>query len=153
MVVSTLVIGIGNVLRGDDGVGPFVVELLREARPDGLELRTAQTVLPELADDMPGHQAVVFVDADLEAHAVTLRPVPTGGSSGLHRFAPAQVLNMARQLGFDGQAWICSLPVQSMGPGEPLSRTAVLGARRAAAMVLARLTTPPPPGPASSSSR
>lgn len=148
--VSTLVVGIGNALRGDDGAGPLAVELLRAARADGLELRTTHTLLPELAGDMPGHRAVVFIDADLEAHAVTLRPVTPGVHAGLHGFAPAQVLEMARRLGFDGEAWICSLPIQSMAPGDPLSRRAVLAARRAAAMVLARLATPsaqpvPPP--------
>jgi hydrogenase maturation protease len=150
--MSTLVIGIGNTLRGDDGVGPFVVELLRAAHADGLELRTTATVLPELASEMPGHSRVVFVDADLEAHEVTLRSVAPPGNDGLHRFAPARVVEMARGLGFLGKAWLCSLPVQSMKPGEALSKRALLAADRAAALLLGRFAPPPgtdrPPLPA-----
>ncbi len=129
-------VGVGNAVRGDDGVGPFVIDLLRAARPGGLELRTAFTFLPELADALPGHEAVVFVDADLEAREVTLRPVGTQGREGLHRFAPAGVVEIARGLGFNGHAWICSIPVTSMEAGERLSREAVLAAGRAAAMLL-----------------
>jgi hypothetical protein len=43
---------------------------------------------------------------------------------------------MARGLGFDGAAWILSVPVVSMEPGERLSRAAVLAAGRAAAVLL-----------------
>ena len=142
--MSTLVIGVGNTLRGDDGVGPFVVELLRAARAQGLDLRTAPAVLPELAGEMPGHSGVVFVDADLEAHEVTLREASGTGPDGLHRFTPGRVLEMGRALGFAGKAWLCSLPVESMQPGQTLSRRAVLAARRAAALLLGRFAVPVP---------
>ncbi|HVP61697.1 MAG TPA: hydrogenase maturation protease [Myxococcaceae bacterium] len=142
--MSTLVVGIGNTLRGDDGVGPFVIDLLREARGGCLELRTAFGVVPELAQELPGHDAVVFVDADLRAREVTLSPLATEERDRLHRFALARVVKIARALGFVGRAWICSVPVISMEPGEKLSREAVLAAGRAAAVLLdARWGAPP----------
>jgi hydrogenase maturation protease len=134
--MSTLVVGVGNAVRGDDGVGPFVIDLLRAARPGGMELRTAFTFLPELADALPGHDAVVFVDADVQAREVMLRPLDTQGREGFHRFSPARLVEMARALGFNGRAWICSVPVTSMGAGRRLSREAVLAAGRAAAVLL-----------------
>ena len=133
--MSTLVVGIGNSLRGDDGVGPFVIDLLRAARPP-LELKTALSVLPELAGELPGHQLVVFVDADLRTCQVRLTPLGEDERDGLHRFALARVVQMARALGFEGEAWICRVPVASMDAGERLSREAVLGAERAAAVLL-----------------
>ena len=135
--MGTLVVGIGNAVRGDDGVGPFVIDLLRAARPEGMELRTAFTFLPELAEELPGHDAVVFVDADVLAGEVMLRPLGTQGREGFHRFAPARLVAMARTLGFEGQAWICSVPVSSMEAGDALSHQAVLAAGRAAAVLLA----------------
>ncbi len=134
--MSTLVVGVGNAVRGDDGVGPFVIDLLRAARPGGLEMRTAFTFLPELADALPGHDAVVFVDADVQAREVMLRALGTQGREGFHHFAPERVVELARGLGFNGQAWICSVPVTSMEAGERLSREAVLAAGRAAAVLL-----------------
>ena len=140
--MSTLVVGTGNVLRGDDGVGPFVIDLLRAAHAEGLELRTAQTALPELAGEMLDHSRVVFVDADLEAHEVTLRPVPSSGREGLHGFTPMRVVELARELGFTGNAWLCSLPVESMQPGDALSLRALVAAGRAAALLLDRFALP-----------
>lgn len=140
--MSTLVVGIGNTLLGDDGAGPFVVELLWAEGARGLELRAAHTLLPELAGEMPGHTAVVFVDADRKAREISFRPIAPADGSGLHRFAPAQVVEMARGLGFEGEAWICSVPVQSTEPGETLSPEAELAAVRTASLLLARLGSP-----------
>ncbi|HSP18503.1 MAG TPA: hydrogenase maturation protease [Myxococcaceae bacterium] len=134
--MRTLVVGIGNAVRGDDGVGPFVIDLLRAARAGGLELRTAFTFLPELADELPGRDAVVFVDADVHVGEVMLRPLGTEGREGLHRFAPARVVALGRALGFRGQAWLCSVPVTSMEAGDGLSQEAVRAAGRAAAVLL-----------------
>jgi hydrogenase maturation protease len=145
--MSTLIVGIGNTLRGDDGVGPFVIDLLRATGAEGLELRTAMTVLPELAAELVGHEAVIFVDADLRARKVTLRPVHLEGRDGLHRIAPERVVTMARGLGFRGTAWICSLPVRSMEPGDGLSLDALSAAGRAAALLLDRLDPASPANP------
>jgi hydrogenase maturation protease len=99
-----MVVGIGNTLRSDDGVGPFVIDLLRAARPGWLELRTTHTLLPEFAVELPGYEAVVFVDADVQAHEVTFQPVAMEASDRLHGVAPTRVVQLARGLGFDGEA-------------------------------------------------
>lgn len=132
----TLVVGVGNTLRGDDGVGPFVIDLLRACGAEDLDLRTVHALLPELASELPGHDAVVFVDADLRATEVMLRPLEVEGREGLHRLAPERVVRLARRLGFHGRAWTCSVPVQTMEPGERLSREAVVAAGRAATALL-----------------
>ncbi len=134
--MSTMVVGIGNTLRGDDGVGPFVIDLLRAARVGWLELRTAPALLPEFAVELPGYEAVVFVDADVKAREVTLQPVAMEASDPLHGVTPTRVVQLARGLGFDGEAWICSVPVQSMDPRVGLSRQAVLASGHAVALLL-----------------
>jgi hydrogenase maturation protease len=59
------VIGIGNVLLGDDGVGPYVVELLRAGWefPDGVVLIDAGTPSLELVGLLHGRDRVILVDA------------------------------------------------------------------------------------------
>jgi len=63
--VSLAVIGLGNVLLGDDGFGPFVVELLRTryAFPPEVELLDLGTPGLGLISYLHGHDAVVIVDA------------------------------------------------------------------------------------------
>jgi hydrogenase maturation protease len=65
-----LVIGYGNPLRGDDGVGWHAAEALSampEARvPHELEILTTQQLTPELAADIARARLVIFVDASID---------------------------------------------------------------------------------------
>jgi len=57
-----LVIGVGNPLRGDDGVAwELLAEL--EPAPCGLRLRPLHQLTPDLAADLAAVAAVLFVDA------------------------------------------------------------------------------------------
>jgi hydrogenase maturation protease len=58
------VLGLGNVLMGDDGAGPWVLQLLEagwEVPPD-VELLDLGTPGPELAHRIEGREALVVVD-------------------------------------------------------------------------------------------
>ena len=62
-----LVIGYGNPLCGDDGIGPYAVEQLElgadaEARGD-VECLTFRQLTPELAEPISRADTVIFVDA------------------------------------------------------------------------------------------
>jgi len=66
---SSLLIGIGNPLRGDDGVGPWLVETWGRRRawravlPARLQVRVVDQLLPELAAELATVGRVLFVDA------------------------------------------------------------------------------------------
>jgi hypothetical protein len=66
---SSLLIGIGNPLRGDDGVGPWLVETWGRRRawrgvlPARLQMRVVDQLLPELAAELAVVRRVLFVDA------------------------------------------------------------------------------------------
>ena len=70
-----LVIGFGNRLRGDDGVGPQVAEAVAETYRDNESVRclSVPQLTPELAEDVSAADAVVFIDADAEAGPGTIR--------------------------------------------------------------------------------
>lgn len=62
--LSILIIGLGNPLRGDDGVGPRVVEELhRRGLPEGVEAIDVGTGGLDLLRVMDGWDAVIVVDA------------------------------------------------------------------------------------------
>lgn len=67
---KVLIGGIGNVLLGDDGVGPYVARLL-EARyefGDGVEVIDLGTPALDLIDQLSSHEAVILIDSiDTEA--------------------------------------------------------------------------------------
>ena len=78
----TLVVGLGNPLRGDDGVGPRVVkELLQRELPSHVEVVDAGSGGMDLLHLLEGRNLAVVVDA-----------ARWGGDSGeVKRFNPRQV--------------------------------------------------------------
>jgi hydrogenase maturation protease len=62
--VVALVIGCGNPLRADDGLGWRVIETLAETLADEqAELLACQQLTPELAERVSQHDPIIFVDA------------------------------------------------------------------------------------------
>ncbi len=61
---KVLIGGIGNVLLGDDGVGPYVVRLLNSqyAFENGVELIDLGTPALDLIDQFSGKDAVILID-------------------------------------------------------------------------------------------
>jgi hydrogenase maturation protease len=90
---GALLIGIGNPLRGDDGVGWHLVE--------GLGLQRHQ-LTPELAEAVAAADRLLIVDAWLAPprSRCLLRPLVAtdGWERDTHRVAPARLLALAEQL-------------------------------------------------------
>ena len=94
-----LVVGFGNPARGDDGLGPALVERLDALALEGVTTEADYQLTIEDAALVAEHDVVVFVDAARDAHeAFYFRPIEatsqTGGSS--HSVSPGQVLAIAR---------------------------------------------------------
>jgi hydrogenase maturation protease len=59
----SLVLGVGNSFRGDDGAGPAVARLLRRDPPPGVEVRECPGELTPLIDVLEGRERVILIDA------------------------------------------------------------------------------------------
>jgi hydrogenase maturation protease len=119
---GTLVIGIGNTLRGDDGVGWHLAAELAE----GVPVRCLHQLTPELAEDLAPLERVLFIDAWLAPAGATpcLQPVTAGGSEAResHRLEPAQLLALAEVLfGAAPRATELLVPAFAFPHGEALS--------------------------------
>ncbi len=103
MTKKTVVIGIGNPLRGDDGVGWAVVEALADvAAAWGITAVTTHQLLPELLDTIQDAAQVIFVDASVagEAGCVAVTPIQpaTDGPAASHQMHPGVLLALGREL-------------------------------------------------------
>lgn len=120
-----LVIGYGNTLRSDDGVGPKVAEAVEALRLPGVKTLACDLLTPELAEPVAMAKLVVFVDASIEApRKVQLRPLQPADSSQLmaHAANPRTVLALARDVfGQAPAAWWLTIPAENMGIGEEFS--------------------------------
>jgi hydrogenase maturation protease len=62
-----LVIGYGNPLCGDDGVGPYITGRLADEAGElsgDIECQSLRQLTPELAEDISRATAVIFIDAE-----------------------------------------------------------------------------------------
>lgn len=136
-----LLIGIGNPARGDDGLGPALVEALRDE--PGLEAITVFQLQIEDALLLADRPAVLFVDAARPGHAgegVTLQSISAQPDRApiSHALRPEALLAVARDV--LGQApppaWLLAVQGAQFGLGEGLSVAAVT--RLSVAQTLAR---------------
>jgi hydrogenase maturation protease len=126
-----LVIGYGNTLRSDDGVGAKVAAAVAELALPGVVALVRHQLTPELAETISEVRAVVFVDAAADASTeVQLRQIePADGAQLMaHAADPRSLLAFARQLfGRCPPAWWLTIPVENLGFGEELSPLARRG--------------------------
>lgn len=127
MTARTAVLGFGNPVRADDGVGPWVIGQLRERLADGapVTLLDMGTSTFDLLFALRGHDRLVLVDAVTESGhpAGTLfqppvesveRPPVDDGLVYLHGLKWTQALAYARKLlgeafPTDVQVWLIAV--------------------------------------------
>jgi len=130
-----LVIGYGNVLRHDDGVGPRVADAVEALHLPGVRTLVCQQLSPEYAEAVAQAQMVIFVDAAVDAPTeVQLRKLEAGESTQLmaHAADPRTMLALARDVfGHAPEAWWLTIPAVKLGFGEDLSPEAQRGLERA----------------------
>lgn len=116
-----LVIGIGNPLRGDDGVGALLAEQVMGA----VDARAVQQLTPELAAELARRDAVLFIDAwsapaGARPQLQSIGPANASGDS--HRLEPAGLLASSQALyGCAAEAQLLLVPAYAFGHGTALS--------------------------------
>jgi hydrogenase maturation protease len=133
--VVLLVLGYGNTLRRDDGVGPRVADTVAELALPGVETLACPLLTPEIAEPISRARVVVFVDAAVDApREGQLRSIAPADTSRLmaHAANPATMLALARDVfGWAPKAWLLTIPIENMEIGEELSAFAQRGLERA----------------------
>lgn len=126
-MVRRCVIGIGNPLRGDDGVGVRLVRELEAHAPQiALEIIACHQLTPELADTLSRVSQVVFVDADVssEPGEVSCRMIePRAAHEAFsHRLEPSELLALTELLyGHCPKAHLLSIGAHDVALNEQLS--------------------------------
>jgi len=144
---GVLVIGYGNTLRSDDGVGPAVAaRLAADPRMAGADIRAEHQLTPELAVDVSKAALLVLIDAgaDEAPGEVSVRRLGVGdgvatdpGAAMTHHVDPAGIVGLARELwGAAPPVVMVSVGPESLEVGESLSEVVERAAARAAEVVV-----------------
>ncbi|MFZ0157423.1 MAG: hydrogenase maturation protease [Kineosporiaceae bacterium] len=149
-VVPILVIGCGNLLRGDDAVGPTLVrELWDRGVPDDVELVDGGTAGMDVAFKMRGRRKVVIVDAAstgvqpgtvYRVPGEELEDLPPVTGLHQHAFRWDHALAVGRWLlkdAYPPEVVVYLVEAASTEPGAELSAPVRAGMERAVELVLA----------------
>jgi len=137
-----LVIGFGNELARDDGLGPCVARAVAGWGLPGVAAVSVHQLTPELAEAVADADVVLFVDAAV-GDGVCVRPVESAArwSALGHTSGPAELLALAEALyGRWPRAWLVSVSAQDLGFGEGLSPAAARGMAEALRHIRRRVT-------------
>lgn len=150
--MSVLVFAWGNPGRGDDALGPALIERLEAALPGHPEwgdvtLLTDFQLQPEHALDLEGRAGVLLVDAGVSCLApfefARLHPAPEIGYT-THAMSPAALLQVFSQI--TGRepppAFLLTVRGTSFELGEPLSDAARNNLEAALVFIAQWLTEP-----------
>ena len=126
-MAEALVIGYGNPLRSDDGLGWKVVEALSERlESERVELLPRHQLTPELVDTIRERQLVIFVDARAgsrpgELHFQSVEPVAENLAM-MHNLSPSALLTLCQKL-YETvpRAYVLSISGECFDHGEGLS--------------------------------
>ena len=137
--VELLVIGYGNSLRRDDGVGPRVAEAIEKLNLPGVRTLDCQLLSPEYADPIARARRVIFVDAAVdEMDGVKFRKLAPGDTSQLmaHAADPRTMLALARDVfGRTPEAWWLTIPAVHLEFGTDYSPETEAGFHTAVAEI------------------
>jgi hydrogenase maturation protease len=151
-VVPVLVIGCGNLLRGDDAVGPILVRHLWDRGvPDGVELVDGGTAGMDVAFKMRGRRKVIVVDAArsgstpgtvFRVPGEELEELPPLDGINQHAFRWNHALAVGRWLlkdAYPQQVVVFLVEAASTDPGADLTPAVAKGLERALELVLAEV--------------
>lgn len=130
---SILVIGYGNTLRSDDGVGQWVAAEVQGWNLQNVRSLPVHQLTPELAEMLASASSVIFVDAypassEALVQVCPLDPVDSSNFSLGHISDPRSLLALTQAVyGCTPQAWLVAIPAVNFELGESLSPTTQQG--------------------------
>jgi hydrogenase maturation protease len=130
-MLRLLIVGYGNPLRSDDGLGWHVArQLSREISRDDVQTIAVHQLMPEIAESASRAEQVLFIDAAQQGipgslSCTQLSPAPAANLQ-THKFSPAMILKLAKDLyGRCPPAQLFTVTGESFETGETMSPAVV----------------------------
>ncbi|MCK5201195.1 MAG: hydrogenase maturation protease [Spirochaetales bacterium] len=147
---ETLILGVGNPLRRDDGIGPAVIQLLEKKRssyeiPSNVELIDGGTDGLGLIEYLKDYKKVIIIDAVESGVAPGTIKVFTpeeavlninSDSLSTHGFGIAELIKLAKELDINPKLVIVGVQPGDVSYGEGLSDILSLKMEEAAKVVV-----------------
>ncbi len=129
---STLIIGYGNLLRSDDGIGQYIAKAILAWEVPYIKVICTHQLQPEIAENLSTVSYAIFIDAYL-AHRnkrTLIYPVFTDftRNHSSHWCTPQSLLTITYKIyNYYPRSWIVKVPGINFSIGETLSLTSKQG--------------------------
>lgn len=151
MTGKALVVGYGNPLRRDDGVGGEIARAFAKDAVPGVEVLVCHQLTPELAERLATVHLVVFIDAQIGSAPGGIRISraqhgdTTHGSILVHHMTPVALLGLSMRLYLRApDAFLVTVAAGSFELGEGLSKPVAAALPAAVAAVWQLIRDHPP---------
>jgi hydrogenase maturation protease len=136
---SVLVVGIGNTIRGDDGIGCYICQSIEMMNLDAVKTMMVQQLDSNLLEEFIQADLVILTDASVEGDPVRFYSVHEERPSVLsssHHMSATLLMQMAKQLYQKGIAiMICAVGGYHFSVSDKLSARAKKNAAKAVIMI------------------
>jgi len=134
------VVGVGNTLRSDDGVGMFICTELEKANIQGLSIITTHQLHVELVEDLKTFGTIIIVDAGINPNnEVSFYPITEQDCTSIHsshNIDATLLFSLLQNLyPSDRRFFVCEIQVQNFELGENLSSMALINAGKAVNLI------------------
>ena len=123
-----LIVGVGNTLRGDDGIGAYICSHIDKLNVPGIKTLVVQQLDTELLETFMQFDHIILADATLEEDTVVFYPLKPGETfpvSSSHHVNAGLLASLAEKLFHkDLSFMICAVKGEHFDMGEHLSVTA-----------------------------
>jgi hydrogenase maturation protease len=139
---NTLLIAVGNNLRGDDGIGHWVAAQIEKMKLPKVTVRYMQQLHIDLLEELGRFDTVIVTDAALQDEPATLQPIAVTeeGFSSSHRADAATLMSLHHKLYQQSTQWMaCGIKATDFEMGEPISKETKKNGEKALEMLLALL--------------
>ena len=118
-------IGLGNTLRKDDGVGAYVINKIESSRSFSCKYLLLQQLSTDLMPSLLSFESILIVDAGVGINTVTWKRITdqyNGSTPSTHHIDISQFVSLAQTLyNVTLSITVCTIPVYDLSLGEGLS--------------------------------
>ena len=133
--VRLLIIGCGNPMIGDDGIGPHIAETVATWDRPGVRSLSCHQLTPECAAELATATETIFIDAAPHTTHIELQPLEATAEesySAGRPLTPQSLLSLTQSAyGHTPTAWLLTVPAAQFSLGRRLSPLALKGEKSA----------------------
>jgi len=136
---NILVIGIGNPLRSDDGVGPYIADCIEARGLKGVKVWVTQQLMMEDLERMLEFKRVILVDASVNDHVLDFRlieDITANNISSSHHLSAETFVSLANNIYHKKlKLHLCSIKGISFDVGNKISPIVLKKAQEAIQLI------------------